>query len=161
MAGVVESGDRTTSVSRTGSRIMWVATAVLTLVAVAVAYFAVNLVLWTSRYGGSTYLNEGGLFIGLIAAAVLTGAAVLLANAVTGHAPSGRVIGGIALALVVVMQFAVFWAGEYGESTPAGPARADATIEDVVVAETLPMRQPVPSPSDAIAAVTTAPGSRS
>ena len=146
--------------SGAGSRILWVATVVLTLVAAAVAYFAVNLVLWTSRYGGSTYLNEGGFFIGLIAAAVLTGAAVLLVNAVTGHAPSGRVIGGIALALVVVMQLAVFWAGEYGESTPAGPARADATIEDVVVTETLPMPQPA-SPSDAIAAVTTAPGSGS
>lgn len=147
MAGVTQSRDRTTSELRTGSRILWVATAVLTLVAVAVAYFAVNLVLWTSRYGGSTYLDEGGWTIGLIAAAFLTGAVVLVANAVTGHAPSGRVIGGVALALVVVMQLAVFSAGEYGESTPAGPApRAESTIEDVFVAEVLPMPQPAGAP---------------
>ena len=98
-AQLENQASRTSSI---GTRIVWVATVALAVVTALATWFAVNIVLWGSRYGalrgdGSDYLEAGGWVLGVVTGMLLTGAVLLLLQTVTGRTPTKRVMVGTAI----------------------------------------------------------------
>jgi len=85
-------------------------------VALVAAGFSVLLVWNLSRgYPGSAYL-EAGVILGAICGLLLAGAVIGVHQAVTQQAPARRTLIIIAVVCLLLMQVALFAAGEHGNS---------------------------------------------
>jgi hypothetical protein len=100
----------------TGPRSPGVTAAAWSLVALVAAGFSVLLVWNLSRgYPGSAYL-EAGVILGAICGLLLAGAVIGVHQAVTQQAPARRTLIIIAVVCLLLMQVALFAAGEHGNS---------------------------------------------
>jgi hypothetical protein len=95
---------------------------------VVAAGFSVLLVWNLSReYPGSAYL-EAGVILGAICGLLLAGAVIGVHKAVTQRAPEGRTLIIIGVMCLLLMQVALFAAGEHGNSQ--SPYRWDSTMTE-------------------------------